>query len=245
MTSKQLAECYETDTRAITNNFNRNKGRYVMGKHYICLEGSDKREFVNRHQIDVSSIKATRILLWTEKGVLLHAKSLNTDKAWEVYDYLVDSYFRPKESLPYKPAQLECDPMKLLELHYKALKEVDSKVNVVSDEVRSVKDELEQFKNDMPILGVEETTITNAVGKRGVEILGGKDSNAYNDRSLRGRLYSDLHRELKRQFGVSTYKAIKRSRCDTAVSIIQNYVPPLSLAEQIKNSNAQMSVEVK
>ena len=40
--------------------------------------------------------------LWTEKGALLHAKSLNTDKAWEVYDYLVDFYFRAKEKRPEK-----------------------------------------------------------------------------------------------------------------------------------------------
>lgn len=33
-----------------------------------------------------------------QKGALLHAKSLNTDKAWEVYDYLVDFYFRAKEN---------------------------------------------------------------------------------------------------------------------------------------------------
>lgn len=32
-----------------------------------------------------------------KKGALLHAKSLNTDKAWEVYEYLVDFYFRAKE----------------------------------------------------------------------------------------------------------------------------------------------------
>ena len=31
------------------------------------------------------------------KVPLLHAKSLNTDKVWEVYDYLVDFYFRIRE----------------------------------------------------------------------------------------------------------------------------------------------------
>lgn len=45
-----------------------------------------------------SSFKyAKSLYLWTEKGALLHAKSLNTDKAWQVYDYLVDFYFRAKE----------------------------------------------------------------------------------------------------------------------------------------------------
>ena len=68
---------------------------------------------------------------------------------------------------------------------------------------------------------------------------GGHGSNAYNDKSLRGRVYSDIHREVKRQFGVDTYKAIKRNQCDLAISIISKYQVPLSLAEDIRNSNAQ------
>lgn len=112
------------------------------------------------------------------------------------------------------------------------------------EEVKTIKKDLEDFKNDMPILGVEESKITNAVKKKGVECLGGKESNAYNDKSLRGRLYSDLHRQLRREFGVSTYKAIKRNQADTAVSIIQCYVPPLVLAETIYTVNAQQTLEM-
>lgn len=136
------------------------------------------------------------------------------------------------------------NPMKLLELHYKALKEVDGKVNALSDGLSTVRKDLEDFKNDMPILGVEESKITNAVKRKGVECLGGKESNAYNDRSVRGRLYSDLHNQLRREFGVSTYKAIKRNQADTAVSIIQCYVPPLVLSETIDTLNAQQTLEV-
>ena len=40
------------------------------------------------------------VFLDRKRGALLHAKSLNTDKAWEVYDYLVDFYFRAKEKQP-------------------------------------------------------------------------------------------------------------------------------------------------
>lgn len=100
LTNQQLAESYETDTKVISNNFNRNKERYQEGKHYICLEGDQKREFLNLHQIEDGSIKATKLYLWTEKGAFLHAKSLNTDKAWEVYDRLVDEYFKKQESKP-------------------------------------------------------------------------------------------------------------------------------------------------
>ena len=109
-------------------------------------------------------------------------------------------------------------------------------------EIDSVKADLEQFKQDMPILGIEESKISNAVKKKGMECLGGKESNAYNDKSLRGRLYQDLHRQLRREFGISSYKAIKRNQTDTAITIIQQYTPPLVLSETIDTMNAQQSL---
>jgi len=70
--------------------------------------------------------------------------------------------------------------------------------------------------------------------------LGGKNSEAYKDRSLRSKVYADIYGELKRQFGVTSYKAIKRSQCDKAVDIIERYELPLILEEQIKDANSQM-----
>ena len=70
-----------------------------MGKHYICLEDGEKRDFIDRHQIDDGSKKASKLYLWTEKGAFLHAKSLNTDTAWNVYDRLVDSYFNNQKTI--------------------------------------------------------------------------------------------------------------------------------------------------
>lgn len=96
LTTNQIAEAYDTENKVISNNFNRNKTRYVEGKHYYCLAGDIKRDFINRHQIKGGS-KATNFYLWTETGALLHAKSLNTDKAWEVYDQLVETYFNVRE----------------------------------------------------------------------------------------------------------------------------------------------------
>lgn len=98
LTTYQLAEAYRTSTEVITRNFNRNKDRYIAGKHYIALEGDEKIKFLNLGQIDRSLKNAKTIYLWTQKGAFLHAKSLNTDAAWEVYDRLVDSYFNKKQT---------------------------------------------------------------------------------------------------------------------------------------------------
>jgi len=102
--------------------------------------------------------------------------------------------------------------------------------------------DLQKFKRDMPILGIEESRITATVRKMGVKCLGGKESPAYKDRSLRSKVYSDIYGQLKREFGVGTYKAIKRSQCDIAVRIIEAYELPMALYEEITDTNAQVSL---
>lgn len=105
LTTKQLAEAYGTDAERIKCNYNYNKPRFVIGKHIIPIEGDELRDFKARYQFDTQFKYAKSLYLWTEKGALLHAKSLNTDKAWEVYDYLVDFYFRAKEQLRQQACQ--------------------------------------------------------------------------------------------------------------------------------------------
>lgn len=97
--TQQLAECYGTTTDTITKNFNRNKDRYIEGKHYIALEGENKNDFLNQGQFDRGLKNAKTLYLWTEKGAFLHAKSLNTDEAWDVYDRLVESYFSVRQKV--------------------------------------------------------------------------------------------------------------------------------------------------
>ena len=120
----------------------------------------------------------------------------------------------------------------------------DKKIQQVETKVDSINRDLQDFKMDMPILGIEIDKITSAVKKKGVSCLGGKESNAYKNKSLRGKVYHDIYRELKRQFDVVTYKAIKRNQCGLATEVIERYELPYVLAEQIKNCNAQMSMEV-
>ncbi len=97
--TSQLAEGYETTPDIISKNYKRNEKRYQEGKHFFLLEGEAKREFLNHRQFDDGLKKAQKLYLWTEKGAFLHAKSLNTDKAWEIYNELVETYFRVRETV--------------------------------------------------------------------------------------------------------------------------------------------------
>ena len=100
LTTRQIAEAYGTTKDKIIYNFNYSKDKYILGKHYIEIFGEELRRLKRTCEIQSSFKYAKSLYLWTEKGALLHAKSLNTDKAWQVYDYLVDFYFRAKENEP-------------------------------------------------------------------------------------------------------------------------------------------------
>lgn len=134
--------------------------------------------------------------------------------------------------------KLPQNPMELLELHYEAIRHVDNKVDALAND-------LEQFKQELPLFGIDEDKITTAVRRKGTECLGGKDSNAYNDKSIHNKVFQDIYRELKRQFGISgTYKQLKRSQCDMAVKIVEDYVLPIFLHEQICDCNAQVNMSI-
>ena len=112
----------------------------------------------------------------------------------------------------------------------------------LNQKVDDLDKKIDRLELDLPILGIEIDRITSAAKKKGVECLGGKNSEAYADRSLRGKVYNDIYRELKRQFGVTTYKAIKRNQCDLAISIIEGYRLPYVLLEQVQFKNSQIGL---
>lgn len=226
LTTQQIAEAYETDARIISNNFNRNKERYVEGKHFVCLDGEELKEFKTNHHFDESS-RINKLYLWTEKGAFLHAKSLNTDKAWEVYDRLVDEYFEKGSRKPMTIAEQ-------IQLLAQGNVELEEKIEAVNDD-------LQEFKRDMPLLALECQKITKAKNQKVVPMLGGKDAPAYKDNSLRQLVYSDIDAQLRREFGVNTYKAIKRNQCDVAIKIINEYELPMYLKDHIDAENAQES----
>lgn len=116
----------------------------------------------------------------------------------------------------------------------------DQKIQEVENRVNRVQEDLDEFKEEMPLLALDCDRISRAVHIKGVECLGGKDSMAYQDRSLRAKVYSDLHREIKRQFGVTTYKAIRRNQCDNVCRIVSEYELPMVLQEQVEAANTNM-----
>lgn len=98
LTTELLANLYGTSSHSITKNHRSNLSRFVCGKHYFKLEGIDLKEFKNKvTNSDLVASRAKHLILWTERGAARHAKMLETDRAWDVFEKLEDFYFSHRE----------------------------------------------------------------------------------------------------------------------------------------------------
>lgn len=108
----------------------------------------------------------------------------------------------------------------------------------LNERVDKVEDKITSIEEETPLYGCEIEEVQKHVRKKGIEVLGGKDSNAYKDGGIRGSVYSDIYKQLKREFGcVATYKSIKRKYLADVHEFIDTYLLPIALAEVVHDTN--------
>ena len=221
LTTQQIAEAYEADVKVISNNFNRNKERYIEGKHFICLEGEELKIFKTNHHFDESS-RINKLYLWTEKGAFLHAKSLNTDKAWEVYDRLVDEYFDKGSRKPLTVAE---------------------QIQLLAQGTADHEERIEKLENTMTIDYGQQKYLGDLVSIVVIEVLDGKNSNAYSE--IGKKVFAECNRDVKSYFGVNARNNIPKLRYEEAVKYIKGWQPCTNTKMQIRDCNYDINSERK
>ncbi|OSL33101.1 ORF6N domain-containing protein [Escherichia albertii] len=144
ITTELLAQLYGTEPVRIRQNHHENKVRFVEGKHFFKVVGNDLKELrvaLNYSQNPISP-KARSLILWTERGAARHAKMLETDLAWEVFEKLEDCYFSQKQPPATQNSPTENDGCALL-IHFDNHGQVDFTEKVPADAMVCT---LERFK---------------------------------------------------------------------------------------------------
>lgn len=222
LTTNQLSESYGATDRKIVDNFNNNKERYKEGKHFILLTGDDLKRFKRENENFGFAQNLNKLYLWTEKGAWLHAKSLNTDKAWEAYEMLVDEYYNIIEQPQFSNLELALQA---------ALKH--------EQELKVIKSDVDYLKGSMRIDSLQQQEIQQVANQSVIHALGGKESNAY--KQISKKVFSAFWKEFKQYFKVPRYGDIQKTKHDEALRFIQLWRPSTSLQMEIDGCNSQMT----
>lgn len=188
--------------------------RYFIPSEYKDIKGEFRKEY-----------------LLTRDGFTLTVMGFTGAKALQWKLKYIEAFNQMEKQL--KEIKM-LSPMELMELQFKVIKEQEEKIVQVENKV-------DKLKDDMPLFQVDCKELQGLVRKKGLETLGGKGSQAYKDNSLRCKVYIDIQQQLKREFQVTRYEAIKRSQFDKAKEIIADYKVPFMLEDEIIKLNNQIA----
>lgn len=238
MENNQEATMTSLEVVDLINKFRKEEGNEIIKRHDVLLRDIDNEvevlkssnidahNFVETSYID-SCNRSKRCYKMNKSGIM---QMLNKESA--LVRHKTQEYIEALEN-KLKQQVKPLSPMELLELQFKAIKEQEHKIE-------EVKSEFEDFKGDIPLFQVECKELQALVRKIGTKALGGYKTPAYNDNSLRGKVYSDIQNQIKREFDVNRYEAIKRCQFDSAMEIVSNYRLPYALEQDIKLKNMQL-----
>ena len=219
LTTKQLAEAYETTETNIKTNFNRNKERFIEGRDYYLLKSAELKEFKN-YVTDSNLVdsRAPQLYLWTERGANRHSKILDTDMAWKQFDVLEETYFKVKSM----------SAMQMLKLQNAALMEVDEKVEHIDSRVTNL-------ENTTTVDSRKQYTLRKIASATAVRVLGGKDSQAYLE--LHHKVFCQLWRDYKDYFKIPSYRDTLKIDFEKAKEYLQEWRPDHNLQIEISSIN--------
>lgn len=222
VTSRQVAEDFEKEhskvIRTIENLFQGiAKNGDTPSKYFI----------MDSYENEQNKQKYIQYLI-TQRGFSLLVMGFTGEKALQWKLKYIEAFNKMEQAIK--------NPYSHLSKEVQAIFALDHKQQQLESEVKELKD-------GMPLFNIECKEIQAAVKRKGIEILGGKSSPAYKNNSIRCKVYSDIQQQLRREFGVSRYEAIKRSQLPVAHEIVAKYKAPIYLVNEIYLLNQQLTDE--
>lgn len=115
------------------------------------------------------------------------------------------------------------------------LKKIKESQSVLSADV-------DYLKNEQPVNPSICLALEKIRKKKVVELLGGKDSQAYKDRKFAQSVFSQAAKDFKEYFRIPRYDLLKRKDEEQAFDYWQSWQPSANTKLEIKARNGQMSL---
>lgn len=98
------------------------------------------------------------------------------------------------------------------------------------------------LEDSMVIDYSQQQALATMVNKTVIDALGGTNSPAYNDKSVRGKAYSECNRDIQNWFRVNSLNNIPCKRFGDAVEYIERWRPSTNMSMLIQQANRQTHI---
>ena len=169
------------------------------------------------HALTLDMAKEISMIQRTEKGKQARQYFIDVEKA-----------YKEKYKLPQTPEEK-------LALTMQVTLRLDKRVGELEKSVIEI-------QNKQEINSDQRYKLWITRNRKAVEVLNGKQSNAYQDKKLTRKVFRALERELKDEFTISRYEDLRRDEFDKAIEFINNWHPSYSLEREISLKNSQMRI---
>jgi len=222
LTTEQLAEFYGTTPRRISENFNYHADKFIAGTHYYLLKGQELRDFKEHYGNSGLVLKQiSHLYLWTRRGASRHSKMLGTDRAWEMFDQLEETYFRATMQLPMTPEE-----------KIRALLE---NVDAANQKIKKIDRRVDQLEQNQTLSPGEYNWLSKRIGTAIKEYV---DAHRLSlNKPQRSKLYQDISRGLNEVTNVKTRSQLRKRDFDIACEFIANWMPSTATLTIIKQLN--------
>lgn len=226
--AKTIAEIHEVELRVVNQLINENIEEFEEDIDIIDLKNSISRNdpLLELGFTKQSIANSKNIYLLSEQGYMALVSLMRTDKAKELRKMFRREYFSMRRE-------------KREDVFYGLSKELQA-IFAIDKKQQELDERIETIEDKMTVNYELAENLRTAVNIRAVELLGGKDSEAY--KKLNKKLFSSFHRDIKRTFKVNSYKNLSVKNYDIAMEFISKWYPKDEvLTYAIHGLNSQLS----
>lgn len=114
----------------------------------------------------------------------------------------------------------------------------------LKQEQQAMKNDLVYLKDEQPVNPNINHDLTKERNKTVTRCMGGYDAPAYQDASIRQRVFRQAMREFKELFKVPRYDLLKKKDVERAYDYWKQWQPPTNLRIEIENANKQTKLDL-
>ena len=229
MLVKDIAEIHGRPVKAINQSIERQIKRFKTEVDILDLKSNSFAVTLSDLGFNQGQINASKhIYLLSERGYSKLLKILEDDKAWEVYEELVDNYFNMRSEQKRLPNTREAIQQLLLQ----GVEEVNQRVDDMEERLSNVEENAKLDTGDYNV-------ISKRVKKRVYEVARAYGLNVKQSKLL-SPLFKDINGGIKRIANVDARTQLCKKHYQSVMDFINDWEPATATRYEIK----QMKLDI-